>query len=151
MDTVQAAHFADILVQNIELSETMDIIQAGLALRDKLMSENVMWILDQEKARGNSRIFISGHNGHVDQSGSYDEDNKYMGHYLADEIGEASYFVIGTDFSFNNPNGMCPNCAGIGKVMDFDMDNLIDADKTYDEGCGGTNRCYIKENSTVSL
>ena len=105
LDTVQAAHFADILVQNIELSETMDNIQAGLALRDKLMSENVMWILDQEKARGNSRIFISGHNGHVDQSGSYDEDNKYMGHYLADEIGEASYFVIGTDF-YKTENNM---------------------------------------------
>lgn len=38
-------------------------------------------------------------------------------------------------FSFNNPNGMCPTCAGIGKIMDFDMNNLIDADKTYDEGC----------------
>ena len=105
LDTVQAAHFADILVQNIELSETMDNIQAGLALRDKLMSENVMWILEQEKTRGNSRIFISGHNGHVDQSGSYDEDNKFMGHYLADEIGEASYFVIGTDF-YKTENNM---------------------------------------------
>lgn len=69
--TVQAAHFADILLQNIELSETMDDTQTGLALRDKLMSENVMWILEPEKARGNSRIFISGHNGHVNQFGSY--------------------------------------------------------------------------------
>lgn len=43
-------------------------------------------------------------------------------------VGPASYF------SFNNPNGMCPTCAGIGKVMDFDMNNLIDEDKTYDEG-----------------
>lgn len=44
-------------------------------------------------------------------------------------MGPASYF------SFNNPNGMCQNCAGIGKVMDFDVENLIDAEKTYDEGC----------------
>ncbi len=44
-------------------------------------------------------------------------------------IGPASYF------SFNNPNGMCPTCAGIGKVMDFDVSNIIDPDKTYDEGC----------------
>ena len=44
-------------------------------------------------------------------------------------IGPASYF------SFNNPNGMCPTCAGIGKVMDFDVKNLIDEEKTYDEGC----------------
>ena len=105
LDTVQAVHFADILLQNIELGETTDDIQAGLALRDKLMSDNVMWILEQEKARGNSRVFISGHNGHVDQFGSYDENNKYMGHYLADEIGEASYFVIGTDF-YKTKNNM---------------------------------------------
>ena len=43
-------------------------------------------------------------------------------------IGPASYF------SFNNPNGMCPNCSGIGKILDLDMKNLIEEDKTYDEG-----------------
>lgn len=58
-------------------------------------------------------------------------------------IGPASYF------SFNNPNGMCPTCAGIGKVMDFDISNLIDADKSYDEGCFllpafGTGKYYWK-------
>ena len=45
------------------------------------------------------------------------------------QVGPASYF------SFNNPNGMCKACDGIGKVMDFDVSNLIDPDKTYDEGC----------------
>ena len=35
-------------------------------------------------------------------------------------MGPASYF------SFNNPNGMCPTCAGIGKVMDFDINNFIE-------------------------
>lgn len=44
-------------------------------------------------------------------------------------IGPASYF------SFNNPNGMCKTCAGIGKVMDIDISKLIHEDKTYDEGC----------------
>lgn len=58
-------------------------------------------------------------------------------------VGTASYF------SFNNPNGMCPHCAGIGKVMDFDVSHLIDPDKTYDEGCFllpafGTNKYYWK-------
>lgn len=42
---------------------------------------------------------------------------------------------------------MCPTCSGIGKVMDFDVNNLIDPDKTYDEGCFllpafGTNKYY---------
>ena len=44
------------------------------------------------------------------------------------QIGPASYF------SFNNPNGMCKTCAGIGKVLDLDIHKLIDEDKTYEEG-----------------
>ena len=38
-------------------------------------------------------------------------------------------------YSFNNPNGMCPHCAGIGRVMELDMEEIIDKEKTYDEGC----------------
>ena len=86
----QALHFADILLQNIEVGKAMESGQEGMALRDKYMAENAMWILEQEEARGNKRIFISGHNGHVDQFGSYDKENKYMGHILVDNIGEAS-------------------------------------------------------------
>ena len=59
-------------------------------------------------------------------------------------MGPASYF------SFNNPNGMCPTCTGIGKVMDFDVNNLIDPNKTYDESCFllpafGTNKLALLE------
>lgn len=104
----QVLHFADILLQNIEVGKAMENGQEGMALRNKYMAENVMWILEQEEARGNKRIFISGHNGHVDQFGSYDKGNKYMGHILADNIGEASYFVIGTDF-YKTKNNMPKN------------------------------------------
>ncbi len=38
-------------------------------------------------------------------------------------------------YSFNNPNGMCPRCAGIGRVMELDMEEIIDKEKTYDDGC----------------
>lgn len=104
-ETAQAVHFADILLQNIELGSAMENMQAGMALRDRFMAENTMWILEQEEMRGNKRIFISGHNGHVTQYGSYDKENKNMGYILADNIGEASYFVIGTDF-YKTKNNM---------------------------------------------
>ena len=42
--------------------------------------------------------------------------------------GTASYF------SFNDPNGMCPECSGIGKVMTVDIENRIDPEKTWNEG-----------------
>ena len=44
-------------------------------------------------------------------------------------IGPSSYF------SFNNPNGMCETCAGIGKILDLDLSSFIDEEKTFDEGC----------------
>ncbi len=43
-------------------------------------------------------------------------------------VGTASYF------SFNDPNGMCPECSGIGKVMTVDVESRIDPEKTWNEG-----------------
>ena len=70
---------------------------AGNVLRDKLMADNVCWILEQEQARGNERIFVSAHNGHIQRFNNYGTTGKVMGNLLADEFGEA-YFAIGTDF-----------------------------------------------------
>lgn len=100
---MQAIHFADVLLQNIELGKYTDDAGTGNARRDQMMAVNSMWILGQEQARGNRCIFISGHNGHVEQFGSYGQDNKVMGNLLADELGDG-YFVIGTDFYKTNCN-----------------------------------------------
>jgi len=43
-------------------------------------------------------------------------------------VGTASYF------SFNDPNGMCPECFGIGKVMTLDILPMIVQDKSWNEG-----------------
>lgn len=43
-------------------------------------------------------------------------------------VGTASYF------SFNDPNGMCTECSGIGKVMELDVDPVIDLDKSWNDG-----------------
>ena len=63
--TVQAVHFADMLLQNIAVGKVMDDGSKGIALRDSLMFVNTHWIMEQEEARGNECIFISGHNGHI--------------------------------------------------------------------------------------
>ena len=41
-ETAQAVHFADILLQNIELGNAMENMQAGMALRDRFMADNAM-------------------------------------------------------------------------------------------------------------
>lgn len=93
----QAVHFADILLQNISLGEVMESSADMTILRDKLMAENVMWILSQEQARGNNSIFISGHNGHIKKSGNYGTQGKVMGAFLSEKMGD-NYYAIGTDF-----------------------------------------------------
>lgn len=79
-------------------------------------------IIDQSRLGGNARSTV----GTI--SDMYSLLRLMFSRIGTPTVGPASYF------SFNNPNGMCPTCAGIGKIMDLDMNNLIDAEKTYDEG-----------------
>jgi excinuclease UvrABC ATPase subunit len=37
-------------------------------------------------------------------------------------------------FSFNNPLGMCPECEGLGYVQAVEVDELVDKDKSLNEG-----------------
>ncbi len=67
-------------------------------------------IIDQSRLGGNARSMLYSRIG--------------MPH-----VGPASFF------SFNNPNGMCPTCSGIGKIMDLDITQMIEPDKSFDEGC----------------
>jgi excinuclease ABC subunit A len=39
-------------------------------------------------------------------------------------------------FSFNSPQGMCPECSGLGQIYSFDPDRLIpDRSKSFQQGC----------------
>ncbi len=37
-------------------------------------------------------------------------------------------------FSFNDPQGMCPNCNGLGRKLDVDLDKFLDKTKSLNEG-----------------
>lgn len=37
-------------------------------------------------------------------------------------------------FSFNNPEGMCPACGGVGSRIEVDLDRLLDMDRSMSEG-----------------
>jgi len=43
-------------------------------------------------------------------------------------IGPSSYF------SFNDPNGMCKTCEGIGRIVTLDLDKALDKEKSLNEG-----------------
>ena len=94
-DDVQAIRFAEVLLQNIELGKYIDDSGELNAQRDRMMAENTLWILQQEQARGNSRIMISGHNNHIMQCAN--AGTPVLGSLLTEEL-ESGYFAIGTDF-----------------------------------------------------
>ena len=94
-DDVQAVHYADVLLQNIELGNYINDSGELNEQRDRMMAENVLWILQQEQARGNSRILISGHNNHIMQCEN--AGTPVLGSLLAENLGDG-YFAIGTDF-----------------------------------------------------
>ena len=94
-EDAQAIHFADILLQNIELGKYIDDSGELNAQRDRMMAENTLWILQQEQACGNSRIMISGHNNHIMQCEN--AGTPVLGSLLAENLGDG-YFAIGTDF-----------------------------------------------------
>ena len=37
-------------------------------------------------------------------------------------------------FSFNMPGGMCPECEGLGRVSAVDVDELVDVERSLNEG-----------------
>lgn len=84
-------HYVDMLLQNIKIMSIEN--KDGGLLRDKFMASNIEWILSQEEQRGNTRIFISGHNEHIAKWESYDS----MGKLLSNNLNNG-YYAIGTDF-----------------------------------------------------
>ena len=76
-------------------------------LRDQYLADNLQWIVEFEAARGHDKIFITGHNGHIEKTSASLAGYKSMGNYLDELYGE-EYFAIGTDFinsEFQAKNG----------------------------------------------
>ena len=90
---------------------------------ERIENLNPSVIIDQSRLGGNARSTV----GTI--SDMYSLLRLLFSRIGNPHVGSAS------SFSFNNPEGMCPTCSGIGKILDLDMTQLIDPDKTFDEGC----------------
>ncbi|NER13468.1 hypothetical protein GWK08_08475 [Leptobacterium flavescens] len=80
----------DMFVRSTDLSYE-DRFQ-GYQLRDKLMAENLTWLLDEIYPE--AKVIIWAHNGHIEKSFVEGYDNKLMGHYLKERYGE-DYYSLG--------------------------------------------------------
>jgi excinuclease ABC subunit A len=64
-----------------------------------------------------------------------EEDINYSEHLACPEHGTTISEVEPRTFSFNTPQGACPDCQGLGSKLEIDPDRIIpDADRTLNEG-----------------
>ncbi len=75
---------------NVNYSET----------RDQYMAQKVQWILSYEEMRASNKLFLAGHNGHIEKSSASLVGYTSMGQRLSEIYGER-YFAIGTEFYQN--------------------------------------------------
>ncbi|MCC8146055.1 MAG: hypothetical protein LIO93_06395 [Bacteroidales bacterium] len=110
------------------LNETYDsfiryrLQQYGKPDVDSMENLSVAIIINQKRIEGNARSTV----GTI-------TDIYSLLRVLFSRIGKP-YVGHSTDFSFNNPQGMCSCCEGLGKVSIVDLDELIDKNKSLNEG-----------------
>lgn len=110
------------------LNETYDnfirhrLRQYGKPEVDSLENLAVAIIVNQKKIEGNARSTV----GTV-------TDIYSLLRLLFSRIG-TPFVGYSNVFSFNNPQGMCPFCEGLGKRNIIDLDELIDKEKSLNEG-----------------
>jgi len=64
-----------------------------------------------------------------------EEDINYSEHLACPEHGTTISEVEPRTFSFNTPQGACPDCQGLGSKLEIDPERIIpDADRTLNEG-----------------
>lgn len=89
---------------------------------DAIENLSLAVIVDQKRIGGNSRSTL----------GTITDINPLLRLLFSrigkPHIGPSSYF------SFNDPNGMCKTCEGIGRIVTLDLDKALDKEKSLNEG-----------------
>ena len=71
-----------------------------------------------------------------------DEEQLFSMHAYSAKSGLSYTSLEPHDFSFNSPAGMCPRCNGLGKVNEFDLEAIIDPDKSIAADCCSVGSSY---------
>ncbi|GAB3151079.1 excinuclease ABC subunit UvrA [Micromonospora sonneratiae] len=89
---------------------------------DALRNLSAAIVVDQERMGANSRSTVG-----------TATDAQTMLRIIFSRLGNPH---VGTSsaFSFNNAEGMCQACEGLGRVSDIDIDELVDRDRSLNEG-----------------
>ncbi len=95
---------------------------AGQPRADSLESLSPAVVIDQKPLRGNARSTV----------GTITEIFSLL-RLLYSRVGEP-HVGYSNAFSFNEPEGMCPVCEGIGETLTLDLNKLLDREKSLSDG-----------------
>ncbi|MCH5596756.1 excinuclease ABC subunit UvrA [Niabella ginsengisoli] len=98
------------------------LMHLGVADVDKIEHLNVPVIINQKRLGGNVRSTVG------------TATDVYASLRLLFSRMGAPFVGYSNVFSFNNPQGMCPNCEGLGYVQKINVDALINKEKSLNEG-----------------
>ena len=98
------------------------LTQLGVADVDKIEHLNVPVIINQKRLGGNARSTV----------GTATDIYASL-RLLFSRLGEP-FVGYSNIFSFNNPQGMCPVCEGLGYKQTISIEHLFDKDKSLNEG-----------------
>lgn len=110
-----------------QINETQDsfvrnrLQHFGVADVDKIENLNVPVIINQKRLTGNIRSTVA-----------TITDIYANLRLLFSRMGEP-FVGYSNVFSFNHPNGMCPQCEGIGLEQTIDINKILDLDKSLNE------------------
>jgi excinuclease UvrABC ATPase subunit len=94
----------------------------GVPNVDKIENLNVPFIINQKRLGGNARSTV----------GTATDIYASL-RLLFSRIGKP-FVGYSNVFSFNNPQGMCPECEGLGYVQTVNIETLFDKNKSLNEG-----------------
>jgi excinuclease ABC subunit A len=71
-----------------------------------------------------------------------DEERLFSMHAFSVKSGLSYESLEPYDFSFNSPKGMCLRCLGLGIVQEYDLEKVIDPEKSIAEDCCSVGSSY---------
>lgn len=112
-------HSIDIIVDRLVIKEGIesrmtDSIEAILGMSESLLTVEIVGLPEGAFADGNKPVIIDDNN-----------EMHFSGNYSCPECGISIDEMEPRNFSFNNPFGACPACAGLGYKMEFDEDLIL--------------------------
>jgi excinuclease ABC subunit A len=118
----------------VEITESLSL--------DKKASHDIDLVIDRitpkDKERiqeGVTRALESGKGVMSVWNVTAEEETLFSQHAYAFKSGKSYPPLEPHDFSFNHPSGMCPECQGMGVILEFKLDLIIDPNLSIAEDC----------------